>query len=176
MPPRTLALVDPHDDSEHQVEVLDDGRVRVADRIYSVHAGADGRIGIEADRRLTGWTTKSGDMLWVFIDGRVYELAERSGNVQRGASGATRRRSRDHGSQTAPMPATVRRVLVAPGDRVNAGDSLLILEAMKMELPIRATAAGIVQRVNCTEGELVQPGVALLEIHEGEAPAGQPQS
>jgi 3-methylcrotonyl-CoA carboxylase alpha subunit len=62
------------------------------------------------------------------------------------------------------MPATVRRLLVAPGDRVKAGDSLLILEAMKMELPVRAPAAGTVRAILCREGDLVQPGVALVTI------------
>ena len=43
------------------------------------------------------------------------------------------------------MPATVRRVLVKEGDTVKRGDSLIILEAMKMELPVRAASAGVVQ-------------------------------
>jgi 3-methylcrotonyl-CoA carboxylase alpha subunit len=41
---------------------------------------------------------------------------------------------------------------------------LVILEAMKMELPVRAGAAGIVRAVKCHEGELVQPGVPVIEI------------
>jgi 3-methylcrotonyl-CoA carboxylase alpha subunit len=69
------------------------------------------------------------------------------------------------------MPATVRRVLVNVDDPVRPGDTLLILEAMKMELPIRATDTGIVSAVNCREGELVQPGVPLVEISA--SPAGQ---
>ena len=64
------------------------------------------------------------------------------------------------------MPATVRRVLVKPEDTVHPGDPLIILEAMKMELPIRATADGVVRAVNCREGELVQPGVTLVDIVE----------
>jgi 3-methylcrotonyl-CoA carboxylase alpha subunit len=64
------------------------------------------------------------------------------------------------------MPATVRRVAVRPDDIVKPGDALVILEAMKMELPIRTTVAGVVRAVNCREGELVQPGVALVEIDE----------
>ena len=71
-----------------------------------------------------------------------------------------------HGALTAPMPATVRRVLVGVGDAVKRGDSLVILEAMKMELPVRADVAGIVTAVHCREGELVQPGLTLIEIGE----------
>jgi biotin carboxyl carrier protein len=42
-----------------------------------------------------------------------------------------------------------------------------VLEAMKMELPVRAPHAGTVKDVSCREGDLVQPGVALLELTEG---------
>jgi biotin carboxyl carrier protein len=62
------------------------------------------------------------------------------------------------------MPATVRKVVVEPGTSVKKGDTLLVLEAMKMELPVRAPADGIVKKVACREGDLVQPGVALVEI------------
>jgi biotin carboxyl carrier protein len=64
------------------------------------------------------------------------------------------------------MPATVRRLAVKPGDRVNAGDVLIVLEAMKMELPVRAAHAGTVHAIACREGELVQPGVPLIELTE----------
>jgi 3-methylcrotonyl-CoA carboxylase alpha subunit len=62
------------------------------------------------------------------------------------------------------MPATVRRVLVGAGDRVTPGQSLIILEAMKMELPVRAGASGTVRAIHCREGELVQPGVTLIDL------------
>ena len=62
------------------------------------------------------------------------------------------------------MPATVRRIEVKPGQAVRRGDVLIVLEAMKMELPVRATADGTVARLNCREGELVQPGQELAEL------------
>jgi biotin carboxyl carrier protein len=40
----------------------------------------------------------------------------------------------------------------------------LVLEAMKMELPVRTPRAGVVQAVHCAQGELVQPGVALIDL------------
>ena len=60
------------------------------------------------------------------------------------------------GPQASPMPH----------DRVAGGDTLIILEAMKMELPVRAAAPGIVRAVHCREGDLVQPGAELIEIDE----------
>jgi biotin carboxyl carrier protein len=65
---------------------------------------------------------------------------------------------------TAPMPATVLKVLAQPGAAVRKGDALIILEAMKMEWPIRAPADGVVKAVNCREGELVQPEIVLVEL------------
>jgi 3-methylcrotonyl-CoA carboxylase alpha subunit len=62
------------------------------------------------------------------------------------------------------MPATVRRINVAAGAQVSKGDTLLVLEAMKMELPVRAPHDGVVTAVSCKEGDLVQAGVPLLEL------------
>ena len=97
-------------------------------------------------------------MRWVFVDGRVFELAEARPR-ERARGGA------HHGALTAPMPATVvTRPRQAPGDAVKRGDSLVILEAMKMELPVRAGLAGTIDAVHCREGELVQPGLTLIEV------------
>ena len=65
---------------------------------------------------------------------------------------------------SAPMPATVTAVLVAPGATVSTGDTLVRLEAMKMELAIRAPVDGTVTGVACREGELVQPGRPLVTL------------
>ena len=90
--------------------------------------------------------------LWAFCDGRVYR--EHAHAATHGA----------HQQLTSPMPATVIKVLVAPGQAVRHGDTLVIVEAMKMELPIRAPGDGTVKAVNCREGELVQPDRALVEL------------
>ena len=62
------------------------------------------------------------------------------------------------------MPATVIRVNVQPGDPVKKGDVIVLLEAMKMELPLRAPADATVSAVNCREGELVQGEAVLVEF------------
>jgi acetyl-CoA carboxylase biotin carboxylase subunit len=79
---------------------------------------------------------------------------------------APRRRASTEGAQSlaAPMPATVVKVLVKPGDRVAKGDTVLVLEAMKMELPLRAAGDATVKAVHCREGELVHPEIALVEF------------
>jgi 3-methylcrotonyl-CoA carboxylase alpha subunit len=76
----------------------------------------------------------------------------------------TRARTRPVQSLVAPMPATVAKVLVQPGAKVTKGETVLLLEAMKMELPIRAPADAIVTAVHCREGGLVQAGAVLVEL------------
>jgi biotin carboxyl carrier protein len=96
---------------------------------------------------------------WVFIAGRTYviEAQDRDGRSRV-------RRSDDHLALSAPMPATVLAVKVAAGQAVEEGDVLITLEAMKMELPIKAPRAGTIKSIACREGELVQSGVPLLEL------------
>ena len=62
------------------------------------------------------------------------------------------------------MPATVVASRSAPGQTVAKDSLLVMLEAMKMELPIRAPRDGRVTAIHCRAGEIVQPGVPLLEI------------
>ena len=65
---------------------------------------------------------------------------------------------------TAPMPAKVLKVLVTTGASVRKGETLVILEAMKMELPLRASGDATVKAVHCREGALVQPETVLIEL------------
>jgi 3-methylcrotonyl-CoA carboxylase alpha subunit len=74
-----------------------------------------------------------------------------------------RKRHRDH-SMSAPMPGVVLKILATPGQQVTRGAPLVILEAMKMEHQIVAPYDGTVSAVNCSEGELVQPGMELVEL------------
>lgn len=96
---------------------------------------------------------------WAFWNGRVYR-EETFAPPARAAS------ARGGAAQpvTAPMPATVLKVLVAPGQAVHKGDTLVIVEAMKMELPLRASADAVVAAIRCREGELVQPETVLVEL------------
>ena len=70
------------------------------------------------------------------------------------------------GALEAPMPGTVLRVDVAPGQAVQAGQTLVVLEAMKMELSVAAPVEGIVRDVHVTAGQLVARGQALVELEE----------
>jgi acetyl/propionyl-CoA carboxylase alpha subunit len=67
---------------------------------------------------------------------------------------------------TAPMPGTVIRVLVAPGDRVEARQTLAVLEAMKMETPLVSPYDAVVRAVHAAEGDRVAGGAVLVELEE----------
>ncbi|HYV06296.1 MAG TPA: acetyl-CoA carboxylase biotin carboxylase subunit, partial [Blastocatellia bacterium] len=69
-----------------------------------------------------------------------------------------------HESAYAPMPGQVLKVLVSVGEQVSAGDPLVILEAMKMEQTLRASAAGVVEAVLVKQGDVVAPGDTLVRI------------
>ena len=64
----------------------------------------------------------------------------------------------------AEMVANVWKVLVSKGDDVTEGDTLVILESMKMEIPVEATSAGTVAEVNVAEGGVVQEGDVIAVI------------
>lgn len=63
----------------------------------------------------------------------------------------------------APLPGTVKRVAVRPGAQVNAGDELLVIEAMKMDNVLRAAHSGRIGAIHVTEGQQVAHGEVLLE-------------
>jgi biotin carboxyl carrier protein len=99
----------------------------------------------------------------VLVDGSVVPVAVRDPRRSRAAGAA-------HGSGqgpiriVAPMPGKVVRVLAAPGDPIAARQSVIVVEAMKMENELRAPRDGIVAEVLVREGALVEAGALLLTI------------
>jgi 3-methylcrotonyl-CoA carboxylase alpha subunit len=65
---------------------------------------------------------------------------------------------------TAPMPGKVLKVLVAEGERVEPGQPLVVIEAMKMETTLAAESAAVVRRVRAAEGQMVDHGAVLIEL------------
>ena len=97
---------------------------------------------------------------WVFLDGRTYVVSDTPDGSPR------RSRIDEQGALTAPMPATVLTINVAAGQPVKRNDVLMVLEAMKMELPVRSPRDGVVKAIRCEAGALVQPGTTLLELED----------
>jgi biotin carboxyl carrier protein len=98
-----------------------------------------------------------GDERQVWVNGRFFTYQRQ--RTRPGASAAAA-----SGSLSATIPAVVSEVLVGAGDEVAAGDKLILLESMKMVIPITAPYDGTITAVNCAAGESVQAGVPLLEL------------
>jgi pyruvate carboxylase subunit B len=89
------------------------------------------------------------------------------GGKKKAASGIAksgRPRPSHPGHVTTSMPGTVVAVKVKAGDKVTAGDGVLVIEAMKMENEIQASTSGIVVAVHVVKGDSVTPDESLLEI------------
>jgi 3-methylcrotonyl-CoA carboxylase alpha subunit len=96
--------------------------------------------------------------LTIFCDG----TAERLELVDLIAAAATS--EAPSGRLTAPMPGRIVQLHVGPGARVKRGDTLLVLEAMKMEHSVLAPADGVVESLDYAAGDLVEEGAALLVL------------
>ena len=117
----------------------------------------DGRYEVVSESgRSVAYGVRRGGETWVHVDGRVYV----TGTTATRAGGARH----DEASLSAPMPATVVAINVVSGQTIKTGDVLIVLEAMKMELAVTATRDGRVKSIACRVGELVQPGIPLIDL------------
>ena len=98
---------------------------------------------------------------WAFWNGLVFHSR---GDQEAAARRTTRAPGQTAHTLTAPMPASVIKVLVVAGAKVPRGAPVVILEAMKMELPVRALEEGTVTAVYCREGDLVQADQPLVDL------------
>lgn len=112
-------------------------------------------------QRHTAHVAAEGARRWVALNGQTFELSipQAQKKTRRGKAGG-------HESLEAQMPGLVRKVLVTEGEAVTQGQSLLILEAMKMEIRVGAPHTGTVARIGVREGETVGRGQVLIELDE----------
>jgi len=155
-----------HRDEEITVEVERDGNVIVLRR-----SDGGGPLRLEACRVGTAeyvlrdpddeyamhalFAVRDGDQYWIHLDGRTH-LLERV--RQRGSGSSV------PGSLVAPTPGTVDEVLVSDGDTVQAGQVLLVMTSMKMQIEIKAPHDGTVSGMSLSVGDQVAAGVALLQV------------
>ena len=144
---------------EVRYRTLRDGSFRIdGETIARVHAWSPGEIDAEiGGRRLRARVTRAGERLVVHAGRGDVELTAKPRFELPGAVLAT-------GSLVAPMPGKVIDVRVAVGDRVTAGQTLVLLEAMKMEHPLIAPEDGVVVEVRAAVGEQVSNGALLLVV------------
>lgn len=165
-----MELIVRYGDREERVEVLREASG------YRVRLGG---VELAVDAVATGESTRS-----LIVDGRQHEVSVRAsgGSVYEveTASGRSLVEVLDplaylagqsqvgSGKQqeqiTAYMPGRVVTLLVAEGDEVNAGQGLIVLEAMKMENEIAAEHAGVIKKIHVEPNQAVEGGDVLLEL------------
>lgn len=119
-----------------------------------------GRLDLLVDgRRVTAYVSSDLAKRWVTLDGRTMLLTK--------TSGAKTGVRHDHaGGLTAPMPGQVRSVTVNEGESVKKGQTLLTMEAMKMEIRIQALKDGRVKKVHVKQGQAVEREQILMEMED----------
>ncbi len=135
-------------------------RVTVDGQVHELQVEAMGPgvfVVAQGAHRETFHCVRDGESVHLFWRGRAYRFEEET---------AQRRATHRHaaGGLEAPMPGKVIAVKVAPGDTVAKGDELLVVEAMKMENAVRAPREGRVKSVAARVGDMVSPGVVLVEL------------
>ena len=157
--------------AEHEITVTyrsqRDGRFRLGDGTHArIHAWSGDAIDVEIDgRRCRARITRSGDLLVVHGPRGDVEFTRIPRFKPPGVEAAA-------GGFVAQMPGKVIDLRVKVGDTVKAGDTLLVLEAMKMEHPMSAPEDGVVTEVRVARGDQVERGVLLLVV-ESEPGSGE---
>lgn len=126
-----------------------------------------------ADRILPFYMTQKQDVLTIWFNGQTYTLNLVDPSARRAGAGAAS--SLQAGDIKAPMPGTILKTPVCPGDRVEANQPLIIMESMKMEMTLSAPMAATVKAVHCQEGQLVEMG-SVLVVLEASASSGSGDS
>jgi len=138
------------------------GRVRISGidepAVVEQIEGGSYRVWL-GERRFEVVIAREPGIEWGWVDGRVSRWA-RAPDAAVGAPEP----AGDAGAVRAPMPAVVTAVTVTPGQTVERGDTLVVLEAMKMELPLKAPRDGRVTAVRCGIGDRVDPDTPLMEL------------
>jgi len=122
----------------------------------------EGRLDLLIDgKHVTAYVSSDNAKRWVSIDGQTVVLTKPTTGAQRKGAG------HEHASElAAPMPGQVRAVNIAEGDSVTKGQTLLVLEAMKMEIRIQAPRDGKVAKLFVQQGQTVEREQMLIEIEE----------
>lgn len=173
-------------------------RLKIGEKVISFHAEKKGDHGITLshDNRLleVDYTVISSHHLHLLVNGSpVNVYLARDGNAKtvmiRGipysigdadildtpARGKKRSQAIPQ-DITPPMPAVVVRILVSEGDRVKQGESVIVVESMKMETTLTAPSDGRVKAVNVAVGDKVMPGQILVDIEKDDGDSTKEES
>ena len=123
-------------------------------------SAADGRLDLLIDgKHVTAYVSSDQARRWVTVNGRTLVFSK-SGAGRRSGVGL----HHAAGELTAPMPGQVRTLNVKEGETVTKGQTLLLLEAMKMEIRVQSPQNGVVKKLMVVQGQTVEREQTLIEI------------
>jgi biotin carboxyl carrier protein len=121
-----------------------------------------GKLNLLIDgERVTAYVSSESAKRWVTVNGQTFVLTKSSGTRKSGGA-----HPHAAGELTAPMPGQVRAVNVSEGEAVAKGQTLMILEAMKMEIRIQSPSDGTVKKLFVKQSETVEREQMLIEIED----------
>lgn len=141
--------------------------VTIGDRTYHVviRQQVGNQLLLEVDgQRLQIYGIADGDQSYIWLDGEAWTLQRVREERNQLSGQRSLAPNTASSSLTATMPGLVREVLVTAGDVVARGKTLVILEAMKMELRISAPQDGRISQVHCAPGQVVERNQMLIEF------------
>lgn len=139
-------------------------RATIEEKAFDVEIlqAQDGKLDLLIDgKRVTAYVSTENTRRWVTINGQTFVLTKSSGARKSGHGG-----HHAAGELTAPMPGQVRAVNVSEGETVTKGQTLLVLEAMKMEIRIHSPQNGVVKKLLIKQGQTVEREQVLIEVEE----------
>lgn len=140
-------------------------RAMIGDKTVDVEIirSEDGRLDlIIAGRHVTAYVSSDNARRWATVEGQTIVLTKVTGTRRAGQG-----RQHTAGELTAPMPGQVRAVNVSEGETVAKGQTLLVVEAMKMEIRVQAPFDGVVSSISVKPGETVEREQLLVKMEAG---------
>lgn len=136
-----------------------DGKTTHAEVLHS----EDGKLDLLVDgKRLIAYVSSDSTKRWITVNGQTFVLNKSSGTRKGGHAG-----QHAAGELTAPMPGQIRAVNVNEGEAVAKGQTLLVLEAMKMEIRVHAPFDGVVAALSVKVGQTVEREQILVKMEHG---------
>ena len=136
--------------------------INVHGESYHIKVGGKGH---KSDGKRPYFVWVDNQLVEVLIEPLVEVLPSEEGKISPNVGGQSKRpRAKEQGDVTAPMPGNVIKLKVKIGDKVKAGDTVLIIEAMKMENEVHTPVSGEVKEIHVREGDSVNPDEALVIV------------
>ena len=161
-----MKLIFDHNSRSFPVDLTPSGksyRAQIGDQTVEIEItrSESGRLDLLIDgERVIAYVSVDNAKRWVTVNGQTLVLTKLP---DAGKSGSTHH---GEGELTAPMPGQIRAVNVSEGEAVTKGQTLMVLEAMKMEIRIQAPKAGVLKKLFVQQGQTVEREQVLIEIEE----------